>query len=184
MLGQPFIWMKLYSYDLRLEWLRPVFYLSGLAAITAVKATGFSVGFYRNALIIAYILLTMAAVTLYGTRYTFSKAVCLGFLTVFLNSYYWELVLHLGEYLTVGFYVEQLAQLWRLTPLAFFLRRYRFHYTKPLWGGLVISAGAIYIKNLFVLDDPQWWTVMMVNRAVCLLLLTYTVLRAEPRPGL
>lgn len=175
--------MKLYDYELP-EFLEALFYPLSLMAAGLVWVSGFSVKFYTTSLIIAYILLTLTAHTIYRTRYSFTQSMSLAFLTVFMNSYFWEIPIHLIEYRQRGFYFQQVVQMWRLTPLIFFFQRFRVRDSWPLYLGLVVSGAAIFIKlqlGWSGMAHADWWVVMMVNRVLCLLCLVWAVLGWEPK---
>ena len=178
---QPLLWMWLHGSRLVIpDRLKYVFYLAAEAAVFAVWVMGFSMGFYTMSLIIQYIVYTLAAVYLLGTRYCFKEALCLGFLVVFLNSYYWELPLHLAEVLSGAPHLGMLVQLWRLAPLPFLLSRYRFS-PKARYvveAGIGVS-GAIMMARVFLHFRP-WW-LLPFNRLICLALLVKVVAEAKRR---
>ena len=177
-LGQPFLWMRLYDTDLHVpEWFKHLFYIGGAVALEAVWVFKASIGFYTTHLIMQYIALTMIATYLYNQRYTIKQAVCLGFLTVFLNSFYWELPLHIVEFVLIGFYPAQLVQLWRLTPLIWFYKRdmLTMKNGKTLVYGFLFSLTALFYRNRIGILP---WNPYLhpLNRLVCLLVLVYVII--------
>jgi hypothetical protein len=122
----------------------------------------------------------MLAVYLYNRRYSFKEALCLGFLTVFLNSYYWELPLHMAEVLSGTLHVGMLVQLWRLVPVPFFLGHYRFTDRRLVSLGLGFSFVILCLKYALRIL-PVRLMLYAVNRLVCLLILTKTIIEAEPK---
>ena len=189
-LGQPFLWMWLHDSRFNFpEAFKRVFYVGCAAAIFLVSLTRFTVGFYRTHILLQYLVMIPSAVYLFSQRRNFKEAVCLGFLTVFLNSYYWELPLHLLEYLVVPFYVEMVVQLWRLVPIPFLLSHYKFQpnaLQTLKWGNLF---GAINIFIRYILF-PSLHRMMsydliryshIVNRMICLFLLVKVVAEAKRR---
>jgi len=177
-LGQPFLWMRLYDADIHVsEWFKHLFYIGGAVAVEAVWFVKASIGFYTTTLIMQYIALTMLAVYLYSQRYPVKQAVCLGFLTVFLNSFYWELPLHIIEFVLIGFYPAQLVQLWRLTPLIWFYKRSMLTMKngKTLVYGFLFSLAALFYRNMAGIFP---WNPYLhpLNRLVCLLVLVYVII--------
>lgn len=173
--------MKLYDYKLP-DITEKLFYPLSFIAALLVYVTGFSVKFYTRSLIVAYIFLTLIAQAIYRTRYNFTESVSLAFLTVFMNSYYWEIPIHLIEYRQKAFYIQQVVQMYRLVPLIFFYQHFKVKDSKPLYYGLVISGAAILLKislGWSGMAHTDWWIVMMVNRFLCLLCLVWTVLGWE-----
>ena len=176
---QPLLWMWLHGSRLKVpEFLKYVFYSVAMVAVFAVWITGFSVGYYTTFLLIQYCVFTALAVHLMNTRHCFKEALCLGFLLVFMNSYYWELPLHVAAVLSGEPVVNVVFQLWRLAPLPFLLRHYRF----ALGARYVVEAGVgvsgvIMLARWFLHFDP-WW-ILPVNRLVCLLLLVKVIAEAE-----
>lgn len=178
---QPLLWMWLHGSRLKFpEFLKYVFYSVAMVAVFAVWATGFSVGYYTTFLIIQYCVFTTLAIYLLNTRYCFKEALCLGFLLVFMNSYYWELPLHVAEFLSGAPHLGMVVQLWRLAPFSFLLRHYRFASGARYFveAGVGVS-GVVMLARWFLHFDP-WW-ILPLNRLVCLLLLVKVVAEAEPK---
>ena len=179
---QPLLWMWLHGSRLKFpESLKYGFYSAAMVAVFAVWVTGFSVGFYTTFLIIQYCVFTALAVYLLNTRYCFKEALCLGFLLVFLNSYYWELPLHIAAVLSGEPVVNVVFQLWRLAPLPFLLSRYSFapKARYVVEAGIGVS-GVIMLAWWFLHLRRIWW-ILPLNRVVCLLLLVKVVAEAEPK---
>lgn len=178
---QPLLWMWLHGSPLSFpEELKYVFYVMAEVAVFVVWFMGFSVGYYTTALIIQYCIFTALAVYLLNTRYCFKEALCLGFLLVFLNSYYWEFPLHVAEFLSGHPHLGMLVQLWRLAPLPFLLSRYSFapgaRYVVE--AGIGVS-GAVMMVRYFLHWEPWWF--LPLNRVICLALLVKVVAEAEPK---
>lgn len=183
-LGQPFLWMKLYDADVRVvEWAKYVFYVFAVGSIRLVWLINAEVGYYATHLINQYIVLTLVAVYLYSQRYGFKQALCLGFLTVFLNSYYWEIVLHVVEYLTVGYYhPAQFVQLWRLAPAIWFYKHFKFTNLDKitLLTGPLFSLGVFAYRNVPG-RHPLNPYLLPLNRLACLLVLVYVIASVHPK---
>ena len=106
------------------------FYALGLASALMVQLTGFSVGHYPTQIILIYILMTIY--TAYHYRSLGSmRAVSLGFLLVFINSYFWEFPLHLENLLMGGNMGVQLVQALHLISLPFLLKRVKYDLIIP-----------------------------------------------------
>jgi len=182
-LAQPIFWTRLYKLELNLDGYATWFHALSIMVIPVIDFLGFGFAYYKPHLFIQYVVLVNVAVYLYRRRYNFKDALCLGFLTVFLNSYYWEIILHLAEYLTVGYYhPAQLVPLWRLVPAYWLHRHYRF----TLKGNTLILIGPLFSLAVYLYRTNYKFTVlslylMPLNRLVCLLVLVASVLMAVPR---
>lgn len=182
-LGQPFAWMWMYDNKIRVPHeMKYLFYLVGFEFMFLVTVTGFGIGFYTTSLLIQYILFTMGATFLYNQRNPIKEAVSLAFLTVFLNSFYWEVPLHIAELFSGPPHIGMLVQLWRLSPAVWFMGNYTFDdgSKKTLLKGLVFSlafCGIAYLQpGLKFILHP-------VIRGGCLLFLVKTITEAEPKNG-
>lgn len=134
--AQPFFWMWLHGSRVRLiEGMKYLFYISGVACIVTVWVLGVEFGYYRTYLLMLYIGMTMAAVGVLNVRMSFKEALCLGFLLVFLNSYYWELPLHIVEAFVMFPVARMFVQGWHLVTVPFLLKKY-------------------------ALSRAQWWTLL------------------------
>ena len=99
-LVQPLLWINLlrYSVEFKRENNKPfLFYLLALLSILVVYVFHLEIGFYRTHLIIQYILYTCLAFYMYSNRFSVMESIALAFLTVYLNSFYWELPYHVAE---------------------------------------------------------------------------------------
>lgn len=182
-LGQPFLWMWLYDSEIRFpDRLKYNFYILGCAFIILVASLGIHIGFYTTTLIIQYALLTMVATFLYNQSNPLKEAISLAFLTVFLNSFYWEIPLHLAEFFSGPPHIGMLVQLWRLIPAIWFRKNYVFDKVshRTLAKGLLFSL--LLICTVFfkiIILKPH--VVYPVIRLGCLLVLVKTVIEAEPK---
>lgn len=180
-LGQPLVWMWLYDSKIRVvDALKYNFYFVGLQVILIIAATGFEVGFYTSNLLIQYILLTMGATFLYNQRNPIKEAVSLAFLTVFLNSFYWEVPLHLAELFSGAPHIGMLVQFWRLAPAVWLMKKYVFDEGSrwTLAKGLLFS---LILNALAYLQIGPRPIIHAVIRGGCLLFLVKTITEAEPR---
>lgn len=142
----------------------------------------FSFGFYTTSILAQYVLLIGVSFYLYNIRKPVKEALCLSFLTVFLNSFYWELPLHLIELMTVGFYTGQLVQYWRLLPAWWISTKFSFNKNQKRW----VLAGVFFSWSMMILRSaiPLIWfrgLMMFLNRIGCLVLLTLTITEATSR---
>jgi len=180
-LGQPLVWIWMYDSKIRVPHvIKYYFYLVGFQFILLVVATGAEIGFYTTNLLTQYALLTMGATFLYNQRNPIKEAVSLAFLTVFLNSFYWELPLHLAEVFSGGLHVGMLVQLWRLVPAVWFLSHYTFdnRSKKTLAKGLLFSLILNAVAYLYL--TPKLLTHAII-RWGCLLFLVKTIVEAKPK---
>ena len=148
-LTQPILWITLYHSELKIpEQFRLGFYALSFSTAMAILGKQVSVGFYTTSILVQYVWLVCLSTYLYNQRYDIKQAISLGFLTVFVNSFYWELPLHIAEVLQYGFHVGQLVQLWRLFPLLFFfdIKRFTRESVKLVAAGLVFSFLMITVK--------------------------------------
>jgi len=179
---QPLFWMWLYDTKIKFpENLKFIFYLAGLFAFAGVFYTGFEIGFYKSHLLLQYISMTLITFQIYNIRYNTQQALSLAFLTVFLNSFYWETPLHVAAWLSGESISNILLQVWRLFPLAFFIKRYELKRSQrvPIELGLIYSFTTM-ILALYII--PRYRIPLYaLNRVICLFILTKTITEAEPK---
>lgn len=114
---QPLIWMYLYNKRVPIPpW---VFQVAGVALAIFIAVFRVGSGFYTPEILLFYTLSVVYCIHYYRGRGGF-QPVCLAFLIVFLNSYYWEFPIHVGNLLAgyVGLVLFQSAHLY---PLPFLL---------------------------------------------------------------
>ena len=178
---QPYLWIKIHDLEFHVsEWFKYSYYVGAVLFAEIVYIYRLEIGYYNTFVLIQYIGMTVLSTYLYNQRYSIKEAVCLAFLTVYLNSYYWELPLHVMEYIQCGYYGPwQLVQLWRLFPLLFFIPR---GYVTgedwlPLGGGLGFSLAMMLYRNTgHGVDLPLQALHHPINRVVCLLVLIYVII--------
>ena len=180
-LGQPLAFMWLHGSKIKVpDVVKYYFYLIGFQFILLIATTGFEIGFYTTSLLIQYAFLTMGATFLYNQRNPIKEAVSLAFLTVFLNSFYWEIPLHLAEVFSGAPHIGMLVQLWRLVPAVWFLNHYTFD-NRSRWTlakGLLFSLVLNAVAYLYL--TPRLLTHAII-RWGCLLFLVKTITEAAPR---
>lgn len=180
-LGQPLAWIWMYDSKIRVPHvIKYYFYLVGFQFILLVVATGAEIGFYTTNLLTQYALLTMGATFLYNQNNPIKEAISLAFLTVFLNSFYWEIPLHLAEVFSGAPHIGMLVQLWRLVPAVWFLGNYTFDdkSKKTLAKGLLFSLTLNGVAYLHI--GPKLITHAII-RGGCLLFLVKTIVEAKPK---
>jgi len=179
-LGQPFAWMWMYDNKIRVpDEIKHYFYLSGFWFILLVATTGVEIGFYTTSLLIQYALLTMGATFIYNQRNPIKEAVSLAFLTVFLNSFYWEVPLHLAELFSGAPHVGMVVQLWRLAPAFWFRANYTFEkgFKRTLATGLLFSL----ILNITAILLGLRFNFLPLIRVGCLYFLVKVIVEAKPK---
>ena len=173
-LGQPLFWMWLYGSDKIVirERFRWSFYFISVCMFRLIQQSGVSVGFYSNSLLLQYVALTILAVNIFNQRYNIKQALCLGFLTVFLNSYYWEIPLHLAEVLSGTLHVGMVVQLWRLIPVPFFLKHYKFTVRDRAILSVGLAFSTVIMFTVLFVGVPDYKLMLYsVNRFVSMCLL-------------
>ena len=185
-LGQALFWMWLYDspYNFPDKW--KYSFIQGSAGFLIISVImKFEIGYYTNHLIILYVLMTLLSVYIYYQRKPLKEAVCLGFLTVYLNSYYWELPLHLAEILSGTLHVGMIVQLWHLIPIPFLFKHFKFqpNTRATLSIGLAFSATIMVLRFFFNigLSWIVWMYLYDLVRIVCLILLTKVIIEANPK---
>lgn len=145
--SQPFIWWWFYNQHFKIP--RIIDYLAAyltVQVIFMVIALGIQYEFYKTHLIVQYIIMLFLSYRIFASRMDISDSIALAFLTVYMNSYYWESVLHFQEYtmhILAGSIFINYRELWRLIPILFFIRKFKFdkeHTFDLLTKGLMFSA--------------------------------------------
>jgi len=89
---QVLLWVNLYHSRLIIpETLDLFFYIYGFMFLVLEYCTKFTIGFFTSWILIQYIVMVLFSVAVYQRRFNFKQALCLGFMTVYLNSFYWEI---------------------------------------------------------------------------------------------
>lgn len=153
--------------------------LLGLAVAGALAVTGFKYGFYTNEILIFYALTTVFVIHHYRDRPGF-QSVSLGFLVIFLNSFYWEIPIHLSNILIApGLVIFQSTHLYVvpfLLGVGFVFPKRWWYWTVAMWAVVgALSAS----RMLFYFFDYQVPILNLVCRAVGL----YTLLWVLQFPG-
>lgn len=93
---------------------------------------GFKFEFYTTDLIIQYIFLVLYAFSRLKNNTSLFKALSLSFLIVFLNSYLWEIVLHVAEYNINIMKLFNFRELIHLIVIPFILSHYQIELKEEL----------------------------------------------------
>lgn len=136
--GQPLFWMWLYDRDFDFSAYRNTFFILGgsfcvVTLAASVNHNTFGFGYYTAWLLFLYAFMVMWAVFTFEEKYSFNKALCLGFLVTYLNSYVWEFMLHFTSYLTYGITTNDLVQMQHLIVLVWLLYKFKFHVEKNIF---------------------------------------------------
>lgn len=175
---QLWAWYSLYNYPVELGRLsESLFYAAGICAIILVQVFQPHIGYFTPWLISQYMFYTLASVSVFKTRFMFRKALCLGFLVVFLNSFYWELFYHIYEFqlwwpnsLSLEWWYLRIPQWIRVIP-AYFLSRW-FNIRDMRWVGLGLAVSFALTYARFVFHWGDW--VHPIHRVICLGALLFT----------
>ena len=179
--GQLFLWFNLYHAKIRFEewYYEAVYYVGLVLAYYAVIRFQLTIGYANTLILSQYILFLLASIIIYRWRFGFKQALCLSFLTVFLNSFYWELFYHVHEFqiwlpLSLGFewWYVRLPQWIRILPAFFLTRNFEITDTRFLGLGLVGSFNLTYLR--FV-PHIRWVWLQPLHRAFCLATLIITI---------
>jgi len=180
LLLQLFVWFNLYHSDIELgKWYETLFYLYAMFGFMFLHLTKFSVDFFTTTILMEYVFFVTLSVVIFTRRFGFKKALCLGFLTTFFNSFFWELFYHVYEFqiwfpvsLTLGWWVARMAQWIRVMPLVFLRRNFIFWDTRVIQGALVVSFFLSAYR--FNVHPPTMW-LHFLHRFICLVALIYTI---------
>ena len=176
--AQPMVWIALYNRKTLVS--LNTFYVLGLAAAGFVLYTGLSSGFYTSELIIFYILAVLFTAHHYRDRGGF-KPICLAFLIVFVNSFFWEAPIHVADLLEGNFGVVVIQSL-HLLPLIFLLTLgFRvpgrwWYWSVAMWAAV---AGVEFIRLNF--HPPSFISIPLLY--FCRALGLYTLLWVLQFPG-
>lgn len=178
---QLFLWFNLYHSRIRLEgWYIEALYYAGLMlAYYAVHRFQPTVGYFTPLILTQYVFFLYASMIVYRWRFGFRQALCLSYLTVFLNSFYWELFYHIHEFqiwlpLSLGFewWYVRLPQWIRILPAFFLAKNFEIKDTRFLGAGLV---GSFFLTYLRFVCHVRWIWLMPLHRAFCLTTLIATI---------
>jgi len=186
---QVLLWVNLYHSRLIIpETLDLFFYIYGFMFLVLEYCTKFTIGFFTSWILIQYIVMVLFSVAVYQRRFNFKQALCLGFMTVYLNSFYWEIFYHVYEWqiwfpesLGVMWWINRLPQWIRLIPAYFIVNNFKVVNIKPLTLGLVVSYVLTYLRFNVLSGGIIGLYVQPFHRGFCLIMLIYTVMLSKRR---
>jgi hypothetical protein len=190
---QPVLWILLFDSDLDFNNDTFIKWFYGIGALTCfiVFYLNLRIEFYTTKLLAVYILMVLLATTLFNMKWDFKTSMCMAFLTVFFNSYYWEFIIHLTAYVQQkGFVANDLLQMFHLLPALFFHYRFKWRNRRRVltyllyglmfssivtWFNVDLRFGLLsYFYGRFpynlILNNER---ILMLNRFVCLFILIY-----------
>lgn len=181
-MSQPLLWAWLYGKELRVK---PAIAQVGLV----ILAAGFwvfnvSYGNYTRELLAFYALATAYAVGRFASRPNL-QPICLGFLIVYFNSFFWEAPIHLADLLEGHFGVVAVQSL-HLVAVPMLLAmglRPRAEWWRPAMYLWILVQGMSYLHLSGYVNGDRWAAAMFMLRAVSLGTLLY-VLGDNPLNGL
>jgi hypothetical protein len=169
--AQPALWLWLWDKELRIAPLR--FILLGILGAAGVALGGLKYGFYTNTLLIFYIVSVVAVAYHYRDR-SGLQPICLGFLIVFINSFFWEFPIHVADFLefdSFGVVAVQMVHLW---PVPFLLKKAGFTIAPRWWYTSIMAWTLIAVNQVLYMTLPEATpNALYLSRAVGLYTLLY-----------
>ena len=161
---QPLFWMILFkinyeNLDKIFHKLEMPFYIIGIGFNMVVATFSIDFEFYTPELIITYSIFAMIATLSFSYFLNFRQALCMGFLIAYLNSFYWEFMIHIVAFISIGFNQNTIIQGWRLISLPFIFTTWEFNDKrkafKLLLKGFLISAIFVFARGLIGIINIQ-----------------------------
>jgi hypothetical protein len=154
---QPVFWWYVWDQEMIIptKYSETVILIGGISSMI-VSTFKLSFEYYSTSLLVQYILLVVIAYIIFLTKYTIVDSLCIAFMLVYLNSFYWEIVLHFAEYtqnlMNLSLFIN-VRELWRLTPVFFFVWNWKYNksYSLKLLRVGLIPSFIIAHLNLHVL---------------------------------
>lgn len=187
--AQSLLWIKLldYDYDIKNIFIKTSFSTSLGILYLWLSITGFCFSQYTNNLLKFYVFLMLYTYLFLRLHHSFYNSVCLTFLIVFINSYYWEFILHFNAIIFYGLSFNQLIQALHIIPALLLYKKLeitnKLMFKKMLLYGLIISCLNLlelnFIPNyIYVLKQYFHLRGLFNNltRFICLNILIYTLL--------
>lgn len=150
---QSFIWLYILFSNWKIKDYQgypiiPILFINaGIISYFQILRYNISFSQYTSELLGLYILMVLLCFGLFYSKYSFKDSVALAFLIVFINSYYWESMLHFNAIVFSGFNFNQIIQMFHLFPAYFLIRRIEFHNLKNvkklLIYGLIVSSANV-----------------------------------------
>ena len=182
--GQLLLWMNLYHSRFHFTPMHEQAFNGGsLLTFITLAFTRFSIGYFTNVLLLQYVVFVFVSVRIFNVKFEFKKAVCLGFLTVFLNSFYWEFFYHVYEFqiwlpFSLGWewWYLRIPQWLRIVPAFFIVRNFKITDKRALIIGLLISFILTYMRFTYRLPTLY---LHPAHRILALACLVKTIYEAE-----
>lgn len=200
--AQSFLWLYLLDLDFEIEspFKRKIVYSILILLYIILYITKFSFSQYTNILLRFYVFLLIYSIFTISfsnrpfkpemecaIHYSFKDSVCLGFLLVFINSYYWESMLHLNAIIFHGLSFNQLIQLFHLIPAYLLYRKLEVKniklFRKYLIYGLIISVLNLlslnFLPNYIFIFNRNVFLRRIINyitRFICMNIILYVFL--------
>lgn len=198
--AQSFLWLYLLDLDFDLKkYQQTIFHILMILSYFLLSLTGFSFSQYTNRLLKFYVVLLVYSISfirilnvkfkskmVYTKYYSFKDCLCLGFLLVFTNSYYWEFMFHINSILIYGLSFNQIIQALHLIPTLLLYRKLEINnkssFFKLIIIGLIISDMNLIAYNFI---DRFWFYWIPINqmlfnnitRFACLNILIYSFMK-------
>jgi len=185
--AQSLIWIYLLDKNIRINSIFIKSLFIPLLAITygLIDMTQFSFNQYPYYLLRYYIGLILYSYVVLRFKYNFYDTVCLSFLLVFINSYYWEFISHFNAIIFYGLSFNQFIQAFHLIPAYLLYKKIwienRKGFFKLIGLGLIISNINLLAYNFI---NRFWFYGLPVNqqlfnnitRFICLNILLYAII--------
>lgn len=180
---QSFLWLYLLDYDHEVNnyFVRVLFPISLGIVYLMFDITGFKFSQYTNPLLKYYTALLLISYVILRYKYSFKNSVCLAFLIVFINSYYWESVLHFNAIIFYGISFNQIVQMFHIIPAYFLVKKLEFNdrskSIKLFIYGIIVSNLNLVSLNVFPSEINIFGFIINrtfvnnVTRSICLFLL-------------
>lgn len=168
---QPLLWMILYSKNVPIP--PRLVQAAGLVLALVLAVLKIGSGFYTTEILVFYALSVVYCIHYYRERPGF-QPVCLAMLAIFVNSYYWEFPIHVGNLLG-GYVGLVLFQSIHLYPVPFLLTL-GFKFPRRWWYWSVAAWSlitALALAKLYLAPSVSMAWVNLVCRAIGLLTLTW-----------
>jgi hypothetical protein len=169
--AQPALWLWLWDKKHRIPPMSLL--LLGIVGAAGVALSGLSYGFYTNTLLIFYILSVVAVAYHYRDK-TNLQPICLGFLLVFVNSFYWEFPIHVADFLEFDSFGVVAIQALHLWPLPFLLKKAGFTIGDRWWYTSAVAWTVIAVLQVLYMQLPNASpNILYLSRAIGLYTLLY-----------
>lgn len=188
--AQSLLWIKLIDYDVEIKnvYIRLSFSTSLGILYLCLAITNFSFSQYTNYLLRFYVFLSLYTYIILRMYYSFYNSICLMFLLVFINSYYWEFMLHFNAILFYGLSLNQFIQALHLISAFLLYRKLeitnRKEFKKILYYGLIISELNLLELNFFpnyIYVFKHWIHLRSIinnlTRFMCINILLYAIIK-------